>query len=88
MSNEEKRNTAYHEAGHTLVGIKVPNADPVHKVSINPARKMALGCDDCNCQKGDRYSHTRDYLEGQIAIMMGGPHRGRDFPESHDDGRG
>src|SRR5262249_35453654 len=36
MSNEEKRNTAYHEAGHTLVGIKVPNADPVHKVSIIP----------------------------------------------------
>src|SRR5262249_29079418 len=42
MSNEEKRNTAYHEAGHTLVGIKVPNADPVHKVSIIP-RGMALG---------------------------------------------
>ncbi|HVF90830.1 MAG TPA: ATP-dependent zinc metalloprotease FtsH, partial [Blastocatellia bacterium] len=36
MSNEEKRNTAYHEAGHTLVGIKVPNADPIHKVSIIP----------------------------------------------------
>src|SRR6476619_1351214 len=42
MSNEEKRNTAYHEGGHTLVGIKVPNADPIHKVSIIP-RGMALG---------------------------------------------
>jgi cell division protease FtsH len=42
ISNEEKRVTAYHEAGHTLVGLKVPNADPVHKVTIIP-RGMALG---------------------------------------------
>ncbi|HLG16566.1 MAG TPA: ATP-dependent zinc metalloprotease FtsH [Blastocatellia bacterium] len=70
MSNEEKRNTAYHEAGHTLVGIKVPNADPVHKVSIIP-RGMALGV-TMQLPEADRYSHTRDYLEGQIAIMMGG----------------
>jgi cell division protease FtsH len=70
MSNEEKRNTAYHEGGHTLVGIKVPNADPVHKVSIIP-RGMALGV-TMQLPEADRYSHTRDYLEGQIAIMMGG----------------
>ena len=70
MSNEEKRNTAYHEAGHTLVGIKVPNADPVHKVSIIP-RGMALGV-TMQLPEADRYSHTRDYLEGQVAIMMGG----------------
>ncbi|HEX8183409.1 MAG TPA: ATP-dependent zinc metalloprotease FtsH, partial [Blastocatellia bacterium] len=70
MSNEEKRNTAYHEAGHTLVGIKVPNADPIHKVSIIP-RGMALGV-TMQLPEADRYSHTRDYLEGQIAIMMGG----------------
>jgi cell division protease FtsH len=70
MSNEEKRNTAYHEAGHTLVGIKVPNADPIHKVSIIP-RGMALGV-TMQLPESDRYSHTRDYLEGQIAIMMGG----------------
>ncbi|HLF82541.1 MAG TPA: ATP-dependent zinc metalloprotease FtsH [Blastocatellia bacterium] len=70
MSNEEKRNTAYHEGGHTLVGIKVPNADPIHKVSIIP-RGMALGV-TMQLPEGDRYSHTRDYLEGQIAIMMGG----------------
>ncbi|HMG36193.1 MAG TPA: ATP-dependent zinc metalloprotease FtsH [Blastocatellia bacterium] len=70
MSNEEKRNTAYHEAGHTLVGIKVPNADPVHKVSIIP-RGMALGV-TMQLPEADRYSHTRDYLEGQISIMMGG----------------
>ncbi|MGA9768123.1 MAG: ATP-dependent zinc metalloprotease FtsH [Blastocatellia bacterium] len=70
MSNEEKRNTAYHEAGHTLVGIKVPNADPIHKVSIIP-RGMALGV-TMQLPEADRYSHTLDYLEGQIAIMMGG----------------
>jgi cell division protease FtsH len=70
MSNEEKRNTAYHEAGHTLVGIKVPNADPIHKVSIIP-RGMALGV-TMQLPEADRYSHTRDYLEGQVAIMMGG----------------
>ncbi|HYL99699.1 MAG TPA: ATP-dependent zinc metalloprotease FtsH, partial [Blastocatellia bacterium] len=70
MSNEEKRNTAYHEAGHTLVGIKVPNADPVHKVSIIP-RGMALGV-TMQLPEADRYSHTREYLEGQVAIMMGG----------------
>ncbi len=70
MSNEEKRNTAYHEAGHTLVGIKIPNADPVHKVSIIP-RGMALGV-TMQLPEADRHSYTRDYLEGQIAIMMGG----------------
>jgi cell division protease FtsH len=70
MSNEEKRNTAYHEAGHTLVGIKVPNADPVHKVSIIP-RGMALGV-TMQLPEADRYSHTKDYLEGQISILMGG----------------
>jgi cell division protease FtsH len=70
MSNEEKRNTAYHEAGHTLVGIKVPNADPIHKVSIIP-RGMALGV-TMQLPEADRYSHTREYLEGQLAIMMGG----------------
>jgi cell division protease FtsH len=70
MSNEEKRNTAYHEAGHTLVGIKVPNADPIHKVTIIP-RGMALGVTQ-QLPEADRYSHTREYLEGQVAILMGG----------------
>lgn len=70
ISNEEKRNTAYHEAGHALVGVKVPNADPVHKVSIIP-RGMALGVTQ-QLPEADRYTHTREYIEGQIAIMMGG----------------
>lgn len=58
MSNEEKRNTAYHEAGHALVGMKVPNADPVHKITIIP-RGMALGLTQ-QLPEADRYSHTRD----------------------------
>lgn len=70
ISNEEKRNTAYHEAGHALVGIKVPNADPVHKVTIIP-RGMALGLTQ-QLPQSDRYTHTLEYIEGQIAIMMGG----------------
>jgi cell division protease FtsH len=70
ISNEEKRVTAYHEAGHTLVGLKVPNADPVHKVTIIP-RGMALGVTQ-QLPEGDRHNYTKDYLLGQIAILMGG----------------
>lgn len=70
ISNEEKRNTAYHEAGHALVGVKVPNADPVHKVTIIP-RGMALGLTQ-QLPEADRYTHTREYIQGQIAILMGG----------------
>jgi cell division protease FtsH len=70
ISNEEKRITAYHEAGHTLVGLKVPNADPVHKVTIIP-RGMALGVTQ-QLPEGDRHNYSREYLLGQIAILMGG----------------
>jgi cell division protease FtsH len=70
ISDEEKRNTAYHESGHTLVALKVPNADPVHKVTIIP-RGMALGVTQ-QLPETDRYMHTREYLESQIAILMGG----------------
>ena len=70
ISNEEKRVTAYHEAGHTLVGLKVPNADPVHKVTIIP-RGMALGLTQ-QLPEGDRHNFTKEYLLGQIAILMGG----------------
>ena len=70
MSEEEKRTTAYHEAGHTIVGLKVPNADPVHKVTIIP-RGMALGLTQ-QLPEGDRYTHSREYIEGSIAILMGG----------------
>src|SRR5256714_3441397 len=70
ISNEEKRITAYHEAGHTLVGLKVPNADPVHKVTIIP-RGMALGVTQ-HLPKADRHNFSQEYLLGQIAILMGG----------------
>jgi cell division protease FtsH len=70
ISNEEKRVTAYHEAGHALVGLKVPNADPVHKVTIIP-RGMALGVTQ-QLPEGDRHNYTKEYLLGQIAILMGG----------------
>ncbi|HYO91549.1 MAG TPA: ATP-dependent zinc metalloprotease FtsH, partial [Pyrinomonadaceae bacterium] len=70
ISNEEKRITAYHEAGHTLVGLKVPNADPVHKVTIIP-RGMALGVTQ-QLPEGDRHNYSKEYLVGQIAILMGG----------------
>jgi cell division protease FtsH len=70
ISNEEKRVTAYHEAGHTLVGLKVPNADPVHKVTIIP-RGMALGVTQ-QLPEGDRHNYSQEYLLGQISILMGG----------------
>src|SRR5919112_4930509 len=65
ITNEEKRVTAYHEAGHTLVGLKVPNADPVHKVTIIP-RGMALGVTQ-QFPKGDRHNYSQEYLLGQIS---------------------
>jgi cell division protease FtsH len=70
LSDHEKKLTAYHEAGHTLVGLKVPSADPVHKVSIIP-RGMALGV-TMQLPEGDRHSYTKEYITSQIAILMGG----------------
>ena len=70
MSEEEKRNTAYHEAGHALVAVMVPEADPLHKVTIIP-RGMALGL-TMQLPEGDRYTSTRSYLEGQLRVLMGG----------------
>lgn len=70
LSDAEKKLTAYHEAGHALVGLKVPSADPVHKVTIIP-RGMALGVTQ-QLPEADRHSYTREYLMSQIAILMGG----------------
>src|SRR5206468_1174322 len=60
----------YHEAGHALVAAMLPNADPLHKVTIIP-RGMALGV-TMQLPVDDKHTYTRDYLESQIAIMMGG----------------
>ncbi|MBZ5668120.1 MAG: ATP-dependent zinc metalloprotease FtsH [Acidobacteriia bacterium] len=70
LSEEEKRNTAYHEAGHALVASMVPYADPLHKVTIIP-RGMALGV-TMQLPIDDKHTYTRNYLESQLAIMMGG----------------
>ena len=69
MSDEEKRNTAYHEAGHAIVGLNVPY-DPLHKVTIIP-RGRALGV-TMNLPEGDRYSRTRKWCEARMAVMFGG----------------
>jgi len=70
ISEKEKRLTAYHEAGHALVAYFMPNADPLHKVTIIP-RGMALGVTQ-QLPIDDRHNYTRDYLESMLAVMMGG----------------
>jgi cell division protease FtsH len=70
ISDEEKKNTAYHEAGHALVAMVVPFADPLHKVTIIP-RGMALGV-TMQLPVDDKHSYTKDYLKSQLAILMGG----------------
>ena len=70
MNEEEKRLTAYHEAGHAIVGRIVPEHDPVYKVSIIP-RGRALGV-TMFLPEGDRYSHSRIWLESQICSLYGG----------------
>ena len=70
LSDEEKRNTAYHEAGHALVAAMTPGADPVHKVTIIP-RGMALGL-TMQLPEDDKHTYTRGYLETMLAVLMGG----------------
>ncbi|MGH8441431.1 MAG: ATP-dependent zinc metalloprotease FtsH [Nevskiaceae bacterium] len=70
MSEEEKRNTAYHEAGHVIVGLNMPEHDPVHKVTIIP-RGRALGV-TFFLPEEDRYSTSRRRLNCRIATLFGG----------------
>jgi len=70
ISDEEKKNTAYHEAGHTLVAKLVPGTDPVHKVSIIP-RGRALGV-TMQLPIEDKHSYSREALLARIAVLMGG----------------
>jgi cell division protease FtsH len=70
ISDEEKKNTAYHEAGHTMVARLIPGTDPVHKVSIIP-RGMALGV-TLQLPTADKYSYDREHLLNNIAILLGG----------------
>ncbi|GMQ95117.1 MAG: ATP-dependent zinc metalloprotease FtsH [Patescibacteria group bacterium] len=70
MPEEERKNTAYHEAGHVVVAKTLPHTDPVHKVSIIP-RGRALGV-TMQLPVEDRYSYNREYLLSSIAVLMGG----------------
>ncbi len=70
LSEEDKRDTAYHEAGHVLVAAKRDHSDPLHKVTIIP-RGMALGV-TMHLPEEDKHTVTRDYLNTQLAILMGG----------------
>lgn len=70
LSDDEKKVTAYHEAGHALVAAKLPGSDPVHKVTIIP-RGMALGV-TMQLPIDDRHNYTKEYLKTDLAILMGG----------------
>src|SRR3990167_6048914 len=70
MPGHVKKLTAYHEAGHAIVGLHLPTHDPVHKVTIIP-RGRALGV-TMFLPEGDRYNYTREYLESKIASLFGG----------------
>jgi cell division protease FtsH len=70
LSDEEKKNTAYHEAGHALVATMTPGADPLHKVTIIP-RGMALGV-TMQLPIDDKHTYTKEFLESQLAVLMGG----------------
>ncbi len=70
MPEEERRNTAYHESGHAILGYMLPKSDPVHKVSIIP-RGRALGV-TVQLPEQDRYAYDREYLLNRIAVLFGG----------------
>ena len=70
MSEHERVTCAYHEAGHAVVAAMLPDADPLHKVTIIP-RGRALGV-TMQLPEADRYTHSRPFIEAQIAILMGG----------------
>ena len=70
ISEEEKKNTAYHEAGHALTAALIPEADPIHKVTIIP-RGLALGLTQ-QLPLDDRYTYTKEYLDAQLSVLMAG----------------
>ncbi len=70
LSDEERKLTAYHEAGHALVSVKIPGLDPVHKVTIVP-RGQALGI-TFSLPEEDRHNYTKEYILGRLAMAYGG----------------
>jgi cell division protease FtsH len=70
LNEDERKLTAYHEAGHTVVGLRIPGLDPVHKVTIVP-RGRALGI-TASLPEEDRHSYRKEWMEGQLAMLFGG----------------
>ena len=70
LTEKERRLTAYHEAGHAVLGLRIPGLDPIHKVTIVP-RGRALGL-TASLPEEDRHSYTREWLEGQLSMLFGG----------------
>ena len=70
ISDAEKKVTAIHEAGHALLTVLLPHADPIHKVTIIP-RGMALGVTQ-QLPEGDKHNYSREYLDDQISVLLGG----------------
>jgi cell division protease FtsH len=70
LTEKERKLTAYHEAGHAVLGLRIPGLDPVHKVTIVP-RGRALGI-TASLPEEDRHSYRKEWLEGQLAMLFGG----------------
>src|SRR5205807_8192693 len=70
LTEEEKKVTAYHEAGHAIVAALMPHSDPLHKVTIIP-RVMALGV-TMQLPETDKHNYTREFLTTRLAVSMGG----------------
>ena len=70
LTDAERKLTAYHEAGHVVIAVKIPGLDPVHKVTIVP-RGRALGL-TASLPEVDRHSYTREWMNGQLAMLFGG----------------
>lgn len=70
LSEDDKKVVAYHEAGHAIVALNLPDADPVHKISIVP-RGMALGVTQ-QLPLDDKYNYNKAYLEAELAVLLGG----------------
>jgi len=70
LTENERKLTAYHEAGHAVIGLRLPGLDPIHKVTIVP-RGRALGI-TASLPEEDRHSYTKDWLEGQLCMLYGG----------------
>ena len=69
LTEDERRLTAYHEAGHAVLGLRIPGLDPVHKVTIVP-RGRALGI-TASLPKEDRHSYRKEWMQGQLAMLFG-----------------